>query len=89
MNGTPISMSKEKHITSEKIKEAYFRMTVRYSGLFKALAPRAWHSTDVRVDSDRSETAYRNQVAEAGEITESLKSRVHLTQPVLDHLKDQ
>lgn len=64
-------------------------MTVRYSGLFKALTPRAWRSTHVRVDSGRSETAYRNHVAEAGEITESLKSRVHLTQPVLDYLKDQ
>ena len=62
-------------------------MTVRYSGLFEALAPMAWHTTHVRVDSGRSETAYRNQVAEAGEITESLKSV--LTLPVLDYLKDQ
>lgn len=64
-------------------------MTVRYSGLFKALAQRAWHSTPVEVDSSSSEAVHRNRVAEPAEVTESLKSRALITQPVLDYLKDR
>ena len=73
-------MSKVKHIKSKKIMEAYFRTTVRFSGLFKALALRTWHSTPVEVDPDNREAIQINRIAKAEEVTESLKSRVHITQ---------
>ena len=89
ISGTAVLMSKVKHIKNKKIMEAYFRATVRFSGLFKALAQRTWQSTPVEVDPDSREAAQRNRIARAEEVAESLSSRVHITQPVLDYLKDK
>ena len=89
ISGTPILMSKVKHIKNKKIMEAYLRATVRFSGLFKVLAQRTWHSTPVEVDPHSREAAERNHIAKDEEVTESLTSRVHITQPVLDYLKDK
>tara|TARA_B110000503_G_scaffold62286_1_gene98700 strand:- start:239 stop:487 length:249 start_codon:yes stop_codon:yes gene_type:complete len=82
-------MSKENRMKIKKIREAYFRATVRYSGLFKALAQRAKRSTAIEVDPSSSEVVLRNRIAESEEVTESLMFRAHITQPVLDYLKDK
>ena len=49
--GMSLLRSKVKHMKSKKIMEAYFRATDRFSGLFKALTQRAWHSQEVDPDN--------------------------------------
>jgi hypothetical protein len=53
------------------------------------LAQRTWHSTPVEVDPDSREAIQINRIAKTEEVAESLKSRVHINQPVLDYLKDK
>ena len=89
ISGTAVLMNKGKHIKSKKITEAHSRATVNFSGLFKALAQRTWHSTPVEVDPDSREAIQINRIAKTEEVAESLKSRVHINQPVLDYLKDK